>query len=115
MSVARSPDGKAAVGSAYSCAAVHPPRLPDLKYRGTGEKHQEMINCDEIKRGPPSEWPWHGVPASGHPPMIFRPAQVHSPTGSPPLFLEDWAVGQWAYLTHPVRQEDYATANPWSS
>ena len=35
MLVARSPDGKVAVGLVYSCAAVHPLKLLDLGYQGT--------------------------------------------------------------------------------
>jgi hypothetical protein len=84
MLIVRSPDGKATVGLVCFYGIAHLPKLPDLGYLGTGGDYEDTINRDDIKRLPLPEWPGHGVPMSGHPPIISRRVQVHSPAGPLP-------------------------------
>ena len=84
MLVVRSPDGKATFELVCFCGAVHLLKLPDLRYLGTEGDYEDTINRGDIERLPLSEWPGHGVPTSGHPPIISRRVQVHSPAGPLP-------------------------------
>jgi hypothetical protein len=86
MLIVRSLDGRATAGLVCFYGLAHLPRLPDRGYPGTGRKYEDMINHDGIERVPQSEWPGHGVPTPGHPPIISRRVQVHSLTGPLPLY-----------------------------